>query len=69
MDGKVDLHQKHIVSICKKLDFKTRTKIMQMEWKGGTTAAMESTPAEAVNSPLQEVGFQLLHLPRCHHVL
>ena len=29
---------------------------MQMEWKGGTTAAMETTPAEAVDSPLMASG-------------
>ena len=43
MDGKVDLLQKHIISICKKEDFNTGTKIMQMERKGGTTGAMEAT--------------------------
>ena len=29
---------------------------MQMEWEGGTTAEMETTPAEAVNSPLMASG-------------
>ena len=29
---------------------------MQMEWKGGTTAAMETTPAEAVHSSLMVSG-------------
>ena len=56
MDGKVDLLQKHIVSICKKVDFNTRMKIMQMEWKGGTTTAMETTHAEAVDSSLMASG-------------
>ena len=56
MDGKVDLLQKYIISICKKVGFNTRMKIMQMEWKGGTTAAMETIPAEAVNSPLMANG-------------
>ena len=75
MDGKVDLLQKHIVSICKKVDFSTRMKIMKMEWKGctttttTTTTAMETTNAEEVNSSLTASGFQPLHLPQCHHVL
>ena len=29
---------------------------MQMEWKGGIPAAMETTPAEAVDSPLMPSG-------------
>ena len=37
--------------------------------EGGTTGVMETMTAEAVNSPLTAVGFQLLHLPQCHHVL
>ena len=52
MDGKVDPLQKYIASMCKKVDFNTSTNIMQMEWKGGTTAAMETTS----NSPLTESG-------------
>ena len=56
MDGKVDHLWKHILSICKKVDFNSRTKIMEMEWKGGTTAAMETTPLETVNSPLTTSG-------------
>ena len=53
MDGKVDLLQKHIVSICKKVDFSRRMKIMKMEWKGHTTttAATEIMNTEEVDSP------------------
>ena len=56
MDGKVDHLQKHIIGICKKVDFKSRAKILEMDWKGGTTAAMETTPEEAVDSPLTASG-------------
>ena len=56
MDRKVDHLWKHILGICKKVDFNSRTKIMQMEWKGGTTTAMETSPVEAVNSPLMASG-------------
>ena len=56
MDGKVDLLQKDIISICKKVDFSTRTKIMKMEWKGHATTAMETTNTEEVDSPLMASG-------------
>ena len=56
MDGKVDHLRKHIIGICKKVDFKSRAKILEMDWKGGTTAAIETTPVEAVNSPLTASG-------------
>ena len=46
MDGKVDLLRKHIISICKKVDFDTRMKIMKIEWKGHTTTAMETMNTE-----------------------
>ena len=58
MKGKVDHLQKHIIGICKKADFKSRAKILEMDWEGGTTAAMETTPAEAVNSPLMTSGIK-----------
>ena len=56
MDGKVDHFWKHIISICKKVDFKSKAKIVEMDWKRGATAAMEATPVEAVNSPLTASG-------------
>ena len=56
MDGKVDHLQKHIIGICKKVDFKSRAKILEMDWKGGTTVAMETTPVEAVDSTLTAGG-------------
>ena len=46
---------KHISGMCKKV-FKPRAKIVVMDWKGGTTAAMETNPVEAVNSPLTASG-------------
>ena len=55
MDGKVDHLWKHISGMCKKV-FKSRAKILVMDWKGGTTAAMETNPVEAVNSPLTANG-------------
>ena len=42
---------------------------MKMEWKGHTTAAMETMNTEEVDSPLMASGIQLLHLPQCHLVL
>ena len=56
MDGKVDLLRKHIISICKKVDFDTRLKIMKMEWKGHTTTATERTNTEEVDSPWMASG-------------
>ena len=56
MGGIVDYLQKHILGICKTLDFKSRAKIMEMDWKGGTTAPMETNPVQAVDSPLTASG-------------
>ena len=56
MDGKVDLLHKHIIIICKKVDFDTRMKIMKMEWKGHTTTTMETMNTEEVASALTASG-------------
>ena len=56
MDGKMDHLWKHIIGTCQKVDFKSRAKILDMNSKEGTTAAMETMPLETVNSPLMASG-------------